>query len=128
MSPLLPSPQVSSMKIKNDQMTSSTSIKEPVDKPSARPSVAKQKSMTLQEKQLLLLQKRQSMFKSAALEAKRAGQIEQAKEYLRSAKGFDKLIEAAKGGLPVDIATLPVPPQAVTSKYLDFAEFISSNT
>ena len=118
----------SSMKIKNDQMTSSTSIKEPVDKPSARPSVAKQKSMTLQEKQLLLLQKRQSMFKSAALEAKRAGQIEQAKEYLRSAKGFDKLIEAAKGGLPVDITTLPVPPQAVTSKYLDFAEFISSNT
>ena len=106
----------SSMKIKNDQMTSSTSIKEPVNKPSARPSVAKQKSMTLQEKQLLLLQKRQSMFKSAALEAKRAGQIEQAKEYLRSAKGFDKLIEAAKGGLPVDIATLPVPPQAVTSK------------
>ena len=83
--------------------------------------------MTLQEKQLLLLQKRQGMFKSAALEAKRAGQIEQAKEYLRSAKGFDKLIEAAKGGLPVDITTLPVPPQAVTSKYDDFVDFINSN-
>ena len=117
----------SSIKIKNDQMTSSTSVKEPVNKPSARPSVTKQKSMTLQEKQLLLLQKRQSMFKSAALEAKRAGQIEQAKEYLRSAKGFDKLIEAAKGGLPVDITTLPVPPQAVTSKCNDFIELINSN-
>jgi coiled-coil and C2 domain-containing protein 1 len=110
----------SSIKIKNDQMISSTTIKEPVNKTSARPSVAKQKSMTLQEKQLLLLQKRQSMFKSAALEAKRAGQIEQAKEYLRSAKGFDKLIEAAKGGLPVDITTLPVPPQAVTNIDMGF--------
>lgn len=46
-----------------------------------------------------------------ALEAKRAGQIEQAKEYLRQAKGFDKLIEATKCGLPVDINTIPIPPQ-----------------
>jgi coiled-coil and C2 domain-containing protein 1 len=48
---------------------------------------------------------------SSALEAKRAGQIEQAKEYLRQAKGFDKLIEATKCGLPVDIHTIPIPPQ-----------------
>jgi len=64
-----------------------------------------------QEKQLLLLEKRQQQFKDAAIEAKRAGQIEQAKEYLRQMKGFDKLIEATKCGLPVDINTLPVPPQ-----------------
>ena len=83
-------------------------------------AVLKQKSLSVQEKQLALLEKRQAMFKSAALEAKRAGQIEQAKEYLRSSKGFDKLIEASKGGLPVDITTLPVPPQAITSKiFLD---------
>ena len=81
-------------------------------------AVLKQKSLSVQEKQLALLEKRQAMFKSAALEAKRAGQIEQAKEYLRSSKGFDKLIEASKGGLPVDITTLPVPPQAITSKIL----------
>jgi len=81
-----------------------------------KPSMSKQRSLTIQEKQLTLLEKRQAMFKSAALEAKRAGQIEQAKEYLRSSKGFDKLIEASKGGLPVDISTLPVPPQSITSK------------
>ena len=81
-----------------------------------KPVVSKQKSLSVQEKQLALLQKRQTLFKSAALEAKRAGQIEQAKEYLRSAKGFDKLIEASKGGLPVDVTTLPIPPQSLTSK------------
>ena len=65
----------------------------------------------LQEKQQLLLEKRQAQFKEAALEAKRSGQIEQAKEYIRQAKGFDKLIEASKCGLPVDISSLPVAPQ-----------------
>ena len=62
------------------------------------------------------LQKRQNQFKAAALTAKKAGQIEQAKEYLRKAKGFDSLIDAAKSGLPVDFKTLPVPPQAVKGK------------
>ena len=82
----------------------------------SRKTISKQRSMTIQEKQLALLVKRQALFKSAALEAKRAGQIEQAKEYLRSSKGFDKLIDASRGGLPVDISTLPVPPQSMTSK------------
>jgi coiled-coil and C2 domain-containing protein 1 len=90
----------------------------------AKPPVAKQKSMTIQEKQLALLEKRQGMFKSAALEAKRSGQIEEAKEYLRQAKGFDKLIDASKGGLPVDITTLPVPPQATKNVDMGF-ELIS---
>ena len=31
-------------------------------------------------------------------------------------EGFDKLIDASRGGLPVDISTLPVPPQSMTSK------------
>ena len=94
-------------------LKTSQPVTENVQKP--KPAVMKQKSMSLPEKQLVLLEKRQALFKAAALEAKRAGQIEQAKEYLRSSKGFDKLIEASKGGLPVDITTLPVPPQAVTS-------------
>ena len=66
--------------------------------------------MSLQEKQLALLVKRQAEFKTAALKAKKSGQIEQAKEYLRQAKGFDSLIEASKGGLPVNFKTLPVLP------------------
>ncbi len=84
--------------------------------PGSRPPnapAAKKKPMSLQEKQVIELEKRQNQFKSAALTAKKAGQIEQAKEYLRKAKGFDSLIEAAKSGLPVDFKSLPVAPQAV---------------
>lgn len=40
------------------------------------------------------------------------GDIEQAKEYLRAAKGFDSVIEAAQGGLVVDLKSLPLPPRA----------------
>lgn len=53
---------------------------------------------------------RQKQFKEAALKAKKKGEITQAKEFLRTAKGFDKLIEAASCGLPVDFSTLPLPP------------------
>jgi len=58
-----------------------------------------------------LLEKRQAQFKAAALEAKKAGDIDEAKEFLRQAKGFEKLIDASIGGLPVDITSIPVPPQ-----------------
>lgn len=40
-----------------------------------------------------------------------SGNIEEAKEYLRAAKGFDSVIEAAKGGLAVDLKSLPLPPK-----------------
>ncbi|CAK1549613.1 unnamed protein product [Leptosia nina] len=70
------------------------------------------KQMTRNDKQLLLLMHRQKEFKEAALKAKKSGNLEQAKEYLRAAKGFDSLIEATKGGLPVDLKSLPLPPTA----------------
>ena len=88
----------------------------PVGSKATAPTATAKKPLTLQEKQLQELQKRQNQFKAAALTAKKAGQIEQAKEYLRKAKGFDSLIDAAKSGLPVDFKTLPVPPQAVKGK------------
>lgn len=59
-----------------------------------------------QEKQLALLLARQKDFKQAAMQAKSRGEVNQAKEYLRSAKGFDKLIEATQSGLPVDLKTV----------------------
>ncbi|CAF4897270.1 unnamed protein product [Pieris macdunnoughi] len=70
------------------------------------------KQMTRNDKQLLLLMHRQKEFKEAALKAKKSGNLEQAKEYLRAAKGFDSLIEATKGGLPVDLKSIPLPPTA----------------
>ncbi|KAK7067045.1 Coiled-coil and C2 domain-containing protein 1A [Halocaridina rubra] len=73
------------------------------------------------EKQLAFLTKRQAQFKQAALEAKKRGEIEQAKEYLRMYKGCDQLIEATRSGLPVDMNTVPVPPQEqISNTSIDF--------
>lgn len=63
-------------------------------------------------RQLALLLARQKEFKQAALHAKQKGEMAEAKEFLKTAKGFDPLIDAAQGGLPVDISSLPVPPSA----------------
>ena len=76
-----------------------------------------------QEKQTLLLLERQREFKEAALAAKRRGEIEQARELLRQAKGFDSLLQASAGGLPVDLATLPVSPSAAASLENSASEF-----
>ncbi|CAL4087630.1 unnamed protein product, partial [Meganyctiphanes norvegica] len=62
------------------------------------------------ERQLSLLTARQTAFRKAALDAKKRGEVEQAKEYLKIYKGFDQLLEASRGGLPVDMNTVPVPP------------------
>ncbi|KAI7685408.1 Coiled-coil and C2 domain-containing protein 1-like [Sarcoptes scabiei] len=76
----------------------------------ARPPLKKQMSTTV-TKQLNYLLQRQKLFREAAMDAKKRGEIEQAKEYLRSAKGFDALIEATKSGLPIDATSIPTPPQ-----------------
>ena len=64
---------------------------------------------TRQDKELAMLLERQSMFKQAALDAKKAGELPQAKEYLRMAKGFDPLISSNKCGIPVDMSTVTNP-------------------
>jgi len=87
----------------------------------SRPKLQKSKSIvSVQDKQLAALEKRQAMFKEAAIQAKNAGQIDTAKEYLRQMKGFDKLINVSKAGLPVDMTTLPVPPQMQVKTNMDF--------
>jgi len=85
------------------------------------PSPPRQSStMSIQDKQLAGLLKRQQMFKQAALAAKQQGQTDTAREYLRQALSFNKLIEVSKGGIPVDMATLPVPPQMQVKTNMDF--------
>jgi coiled-coil and C2 domain-containing protein 1 len=85
----------------------------------SNPAAVKRKAppMTQTEKNVKLLMERQVLFRQAALEAKKAGNVEEAREYLRQFKGFDKLIESAKGGRPVDFNTLPVPPQQIRGEY-----------
>lgn len=88
------------------------------DKPTPPPrsaSVRKtgnQVPTSFNDRQVADLLNRQKEFKEAALRAKQKGEIAQAKEYLRSAKGFDKVIEAARCGLPVEMESLPIPPNA----------------
>lgn len=61
---------------------------------------------------------RQQLFKDAALQSKQKGDIQQAKEYLRAAKGFDPLIEATQNGLPIDASTIPIPPQLADEDFV----------
>lgn len=61
---------------------------------------------TLMNRTIETLLERQKEFKDAAVAAKKAGEIEEAKEYLKIYKGFDSMLDAARGGLPVDLATV----------------------
>ncbi|XP_016978553.2 coiled-coil and C2 domain-containing protein 1-like isoform X2 [Drosophila rhopaloa] len=80
-----------------------------------------QQKNNLAEQQMKLLLERQKEFKLAAIEAKKAGEIDQAKEYLKIYKGFDSLLNAASSGLPVDLSTLPVPPSERDNLEASFA-------
>ncbi|XP_024875330.1 coiled-coil and C2 domain-containing protein 1-like, partial [Temnothorax curvispinosus] len=62
------------------------------------------------EKQMLQLQLRQRELKQAALNAKKDGDMDLARDYLRQAKGIQPLIEASKAGLPVDMTSIPLSP------------------
>ena len=67
-----------------------------------------QQKNNLAEQQMKILLERQKEFKLAAIEAKKSGEIDQAKEYLKIYKGFDALLNAASSGLPVDLNTVSI--------------------
>lgn len=48
----------------------------------------------------------------AALKAKKDGDLDLARDYLRQAKGIDPLIGASLSGLPVDMNSIPLSPEA----------------
>ncbi|XP_063318130.1 coiled-coil and C2 domain-containing protein 1B isoform X2 [Pelmatolapia mariae] len=60
--------------------------------------------------QLEFLEGRKKQYMKAALQAKQKNDMEQAKIFLRTAKGFEPMIEAARSGKTVDISTVPSPP------------------
>ncbi|MED6244286.1 hypothetical protein ATANTOWER_002673 [Ataeniobius toweri] len=80
--------------------------------PSASPgSTSPKESPSPTAVQLLeLLESRKKQYMKAALQAKQKNDMEQAKVFLRTAKGLDPMIEAARSGKTVDISTLPSPP------------------
>ncbi|KAM6989571.1 LOW QUALITY PROTEIN: coiled-coil and C2 domain-containing protein 1B [Tautogolabrus adspersus] len=60
--------------------------------------------------QLEFLEGRKKQYMKAALQAKQKNEMEQAKIFLRTAKGFDPMIEATRSGKSVDISKVPSPP------------------
>lgn len=68
--------------------------------------------MSRADKQLSLLQQRQHELKQAAVNAKKDGDLDLARNYLRQAKGIDPLIQASMAGLPVDMNSIPLSPLA----------------
>lgn len=76
---------------------------------SSRPPLKKMSSIS--QNQLNYLLERKKLFIEASIESKKKGDIQQAKEYLRKAKGFEPLIAATEAGLPIDATSIPVPPQ-----------------
>ncbi|XP_066449824.1 coiled-coil and C2 domain-containing protein 1A [Eleutherodactylus coqui] len=60
--------------------------------------------------QLQFLEGRKKQLLAAALRSKQHKDIEGAKMYLRQSKGLDLMIEASRGGLPVDITKVPAAP------------------
>ncbi|XP_069623386.1 coiled-coil and C2 domain-containing protein 1A [Ranitomeya imitator] len=62
------------------------------------------------QQQLQFLEGRKKQLLTAALRSKQHKDMEGAKMYLRQSKGLDPMIEAARGGLPVDITKVPPAP------------------
>ncbi|NXY90957.1 C2D1B protein, partial [Alcedo cyanopectus] len=58
---------------------------------------------------MLLL--RQKEYKLAALKAKQQGDLEKAREYMKTGKKFDVVLEALDSGQPVDLQNMPPSPQ-----------------
>lgn len=81
-----------------------------------------QSIMTRAGKQLMQLQQRQHEIKQAALSAKKDGDLDLARDYLRQAKGMQPLIEASIAGLPVDMNSVPLSPLAKTQLSLENLE------
>uniref|UniRef100_A0A8C3RRE0 C2 domain-containing protein n=1 Tax=Chelydra serpentina TaxID=8475 RepID=A0A8C3RRE0_CHESE len=58
-----------------------------------------------------LLVTRQKEYKLAALKAKQQGDLEKAKEYMKTGKKFTMVLEALDSGQPVDLQDMPPAPQ-----------------
>ncbi|XP_035188760.1 coiled-coil and C2 domain-containing protein 1B [Oxyura jamaicensis] len=62
-----------------------------------------------------ILLMRQKEYKIAALKAKQEGNLEKAKEYMKTGKKFDVVLEALDSGQPIDLENMPPSPQDLES-------------
>ncbi|KAL8578171.1 hypothetical protein ACOMHN_051726 [Nucella lapillus] len=75
-----------------------------------KPKSSLKRGVSQQECRMDFLQERMEEFRKAALKAKRNGNLETAKQHLRSMKGIEEMIEALKGGQPIDLSQVPPSP------------------
>ncbi|XP_051736986.1 coiled-coil and C2 domain-containing protein 1B isoform X2 [Ctenopharyngodon idella] len=87
-------------------------VQEPKRTPSPSPDrTSKRGSLPdTAQQQLEFLEDRRKQYMKAALQAKQKNDLEQAKTFLRTAKGLDPMIEAARSGKTVDVSKVPSPP------------------
>lgn len=110
----------------------STSPPDPQDSPPKKSPIKRQDSRvsgnhsntSVMNKTIEILLERQRDFKEAALEAKKAGEIEQAKEFLKSFKGIDNLLNVARGGLPIDLSSVSMPKMLHKYAYVVSLKFL----
>lgn len=57
-----------------------------------------------------MLAGRRNQYKKAALAAKKKGDLTMATKYAKTAKQFDRVLEALAAGNPVDLSQMPPPP------------------
>ncbi|XP_067846315.1 coiled-coil and C2 domain-containing protein 1B isoform X2 [Heptranchias perlo] len=79
----------------------------PVKKPTPNDHLNQLSSIAQQ--QLEFLENRKKQYMKAAVQAKQKKNLEQAKHFLRTAKGFDPMIVAVQSGKPIDISKVPSP-------------------
>ncbi|XP_076181781.1 lethal (2) giant discs 1 isoform X2 [Ptiloglossa arizonensis] len=91
---------------------STLSPKSPVSPSNVKIAKKQNQKVSRADKQLSLLQQRQHELKQAAVNAKKDGDLDLARNYLRQAKGIDPLIQASMAGLPVDMNSIPLSPLA----------------
>ncbi|KAI4898162.1 hypothetical protein NFI96_024923, partial [Prochilodus magdalenae] len=97
---------------KKPTMVVPPTVQPPKRTPSPSPDRTDKKEnlSTAATQQLEFLEGRKKQYMKAALQAKQKNDMEQAKNYLRTAKGIDPMIEAARTGKAVDISKVPSPP------------------
>uniref|UniRef100_A0A674J5Q7 C2 domain-containing protein n=1 Tax=Terrapene triunguis TaxID=2587831 RepID=A0A674J5Q7_9SAUR len=78
-------------------------------KPSLEHTSSQQDSLSTSTRTLLVT--RQTEYKLAALKAKQQGDLEKAKEYMKTGKKFTMVLEALDSGQPVDLQDMPPAPQ-----------------
>ncbi|XP_061775610.1 coiled-coil and C2 domain-containing protein 1B-like isoform X1 [Nerophis ophidion] len=79
--------------------------------PSASPGTPSTRQLSAAAaQQLEFLEGRRKQFMKAALHAKQKNDMEQARVFLRNAKGLEPMIEAARNSQVVDVSTVPSPP------------------